>query len=61
MAPSPSGLRFCLPPTLWLAQAWSWLSTAAAMKRWQLRAPLGQLVGIYSAKLSLETDLFNII
>lgn len=61
MAPSPEGLRLYLPPTMWLAKPRSWPSAAAAVQNWQLRAPLGQLVGIYYAKLFLETDLLNII
>lgn len=60
MAPSLEGLRLYLPPTMWLAKPRSWRSTVAAVKHWQLRAQLGQLVGISSAKLFLEPDLLNI-
>ena len=48
-----------LPPTMWLAKPRSWPSLVAAVKHWQQRAQLGQLVGIYSAKLFLEPALLN--
>lgn len=61
MAPSLEGLRLYLPPSMWLAKPPSWPRAVAAVKHWQLRVQLGQLVGLYSAKLFLEPDLLSII
>lgn len=58
VAPSPGVLQLYLPPTMWLAKPRSWPSAAAAMRRWQLRTPLGQPVGIYSAKKTISRNQF---
>lgn len=52
----PSRLRL-LPTSHHVAHARVGRASTAAVKHWQQRAQLGQLVGIYSAKLFLEPVL----